>query len=224
MNKYFSEFIGTFFLVFLGCGAIIQNQMEPVFMPGYMIPFVFGITVSTMVYAVGHISGAHFNPAVTAAFAITRKFPLKDIPGYIFAQCLGAIAASSLHIWFWGAEHNDLGMTYFHVDLVTAIGLEILLSFLLMFVITSVATDTRAVGELAGLAIGSTVAIAAWVGGPMTGASMNPARSLGPALLAGDFEHLFVYLTAPFVGATLGALAYRFACHDKSKITDSKCC
>lgn len=172
------------------------------------VAIAFGGVISVMVYAVGHISGAHFNPAVTLAFAVTRHFPLRHVIGYWIAQCLGAILASSFHHHLFGAADYSLGNTTFQNSWPIAFAWEAIFTFLLMFVIISVATDSRAKGEMAGLAIGTAVAICALVGDPITGASMNPARSLGPALISGQLDQLWLYILAPLVGAILGALLY----------------
>ncbi len=223
LPQYIAEFIGTFFMVFFGCGSMVLAQVNPSF-AGSSIPIIWGGVVSIMIYAVGHISGAHFNPAVTLAFWLTRKFPLKRLPGYVFSQTLGAIVASGLIQFIWGGAH-DFGATYMSVPLLQGFVVEVLLSFALMFVITSVATDTRAVGELAGLAIGSTVALAAFVGGPLTKASMNPARSLGPAVMIGEVSSVWPYLIAPCVGTVLGAITYEWIrCHREDDDSKHGCC
>ena len=206
MKKFIAEFIGTFFLVFFGCGSIILSEV----LPGYdqsMIPFVFGGTVAVMIYALGHISGAHFNPAVTLAFWCTNHLPLNKVLGYLSSQILGALLASSIHFLIWGKEHS-FGITSLSVSTYTGFGLEIILTFALMFVIISVATDTRGAGKFAGAAIGTTVAVCALVGGPLTGASMNPARSIAPVILSGQLSEIWLYILAPIIGACLGAIAY----------------
>ena len=191
---YLAEFIGTYFMVFLGCGAIVLaergGQVDP-----SMIPFALGGTVGAMIYAVGHISGAHFNPAVTIAFWADKKLAGGLVPGYLLAQFGGAIAASTTHYMLWGQEHS-FGATVLSsslaiegsrvAKLTSGTLVEVLISFALMFVIMAVATDRRAAGQHAGIAIGTTVALCALVMGPLTGASMNPARSFGPALLSGN--------------------------------------
>lgn len=195
-------------MVFFGCGAVVLADLGDTSI-GSFVPLVFGGAVSVMIYATGHISGAHFNPAVTLAFWWSRNFPLKRVPGYVVAQILGATLASFLHFYVWGADHS-FGATTMKVAPSVGFVLEVILSFALMFVIMSVATDSRAVGELAGVAIGSTVALCAVVGGPLTSASMNPARTLGPAFFSGEMSHLWIYLTAPIVGAILGATTYQW--------------
>lgn len=222
--QYAAEFIGTFFLVFFGCGAVVVTETaSPA--TGPFIPIIFGGAVTVMIYAVGHISGAHFNPAVTLAFWITGRLNLIRVPGYVLAQCAGATLASAAHAGIWGGGHS-FGTTGFTGGLVAAVLIEWFLSFALMFVIMSVATDARAVGELAGIAIGTTVAVCAFVGGPLTGASMNPARSLGPALVAADFSGLWLYLTVPVAGACAGALIYEWIrCHrDDEGAGGAGCC
>ncbi|MEZ4872081.1 MAG: aquaporin [Bdellovibrionales bacterium] len=195
VDKYIAEFLGTFFLVFFGCGSVIVHQLDPVAAPGFIIPVVFGATVSVIIYTIGHISGAHLNPAVTVAFYFSRTFPISSIPGYVFFQIAGAVAASMVHYGIWGASSVTTLVTTLSVDPSRGLLIEVLISFFLMFVVIGVATDTRAVGELAGIAIGFAVAISV-VGGPLTGASMNPARTIGPALVSGNFDHLIVYRRA----------------------------
>lgn len=223
LPQYVAEFIGTFFLVFLGCGSIILAET----VSGYnasLVPFIWGGSVSLMIYAVGHISGAHFNPAVTIGFWSIGRFPRHKIFGYIFSQFAGAILASSFHMLIWGGEHS-FGATSFTTTFFIGFFIEIILSFLLMFVIASVATDSRAVGELAGIAIGTSIALAAFVGGPLTNASMNPARSLGPATLSGDFSSLWPYLLAPVIGTVLGGKVYEWIrCQREVKDDSHGCC
>jgi aquaporin NIP len=208
ISQYIAELIGTFLLVFFGCGSMILAETLPSY-SGTVVPFVFGGAVSIMIYATGHISGAHFNPAVTIAFWITKRFPTKRLLGFLAAQFSGATLASLFHQFIWGTSHS-FGATAISLSLTGGFLVEVVLSFALMFVIMSVATDSRAVGELAGIAIGSTVALCAFVGGPLTNASMNPARSFGPALISFDFSNLWLYFLAPIVGTILGAKTYEW--------------
>lgn len=203
-----AEAAGTFFLVLAGCGAIMTHAMTGD-LGHFGIAATFGLIVAAMVYTTGHVSGAHFNPAVTLAFAATGHFPWRRVPGYVAAQMLGGLAAAALLLVLLGPV-ADLGATTPVVGLPAATiwTVEALLAATLMFVIASVATDGRAVGQMAGLAIGSTVALGAAWAGPLTGASMNPARSLGPALLSGNAATLLPYLVAPVVGALAGAFLY----------------
>jgi aquaporin NIP len=202
-----AEAIGTFALVFAGAGAIMVDDKTGD--PGHVgIALTFGLVIMAMIYAVGHISGAHFNPAVTFAFALTRHFPWTRAVGYWTAQLSGALAAALLLRASLGDVAN-VGATLPSGSDGQAFLWETILTFFLMFVIMAVATDTRAVGEAAALAIGGTVALDALFGGPITGASMNPARSAGPAIAAGELSDLWIYVAAPLVGASLGALAYQ---------------
>ncbi len=204
-----AEGIGTFGLVFAGCGAIVINQESGGTIGHAGIAITFGLIIMTMIYATGHISGAHFNPAVTAAFAVSRHFPWPDVPVYWTAQLLGAIAAATVLRLLFGNVAN-LGATSPIGSDSQSFFLELALSFFLMFVIISVATDVRAVGQAAAIAIGGIVGLSAMFGGPISGASMNPARSLGPALISGRSESQWLYVIAPLIGATLGAITYQF--------------
>jgi aquaporin NIP len=202
-----AETIGTFTLVFAGAGSVmVEAKTGSLGQVG--IALTFGLVIMAMIYAVGHISGAHFNPAVTLAFALTRHFPWRRSTAYWGAQAAGAIVAALL----LRASLGDIA----HVGATLPSGSdgqsflwETVLTFFLMFVVMAVATDTRAVGEAAAIAIGGTIALDALVGGPISGASMNPARSLGPAVAAADLHSLWIYLIAPPLGAALGALAYQ---------------
>jgi aquaporin NIP len=202
-----AELVGTYALVTAGCGAIMIDATTNA-LTHLGVALAFGLVVMVMIAAVGHLSGAHFNPAVTVAFAVTRHFPLREIPAYIGSQLLGAIAGAITLQLLFGSVAN-LGATIPSGTALQSFGLEILLTAVLMFVIISVATDTRAAGQLAALAIGATVGLDALWGGVVSGASMNPARSLAPALVAGIWQDQWVYLTAPFVGAVIGAALYQ---------------
>jgi MIP family channel proteins len=199
--------VGTFTLVTAGCGAIIVDQATGAL--GHAgVAASFGLVIMVMIAAFGHISGAHFNPAVTLAFACTRHFPWRETPAYVFAQLLGAaVGAAALRIAF--GSKNSLGVTLPSGGSLQAVCIEALLSGVLMLVIIAVATDTRAVGQLAAIAIGGTVALDALWGGPVTGASMNPARSFGPALVAGVWSAQWIYWVGPIAGALLAASLYQ---------------
>jgi MIP family channel proteins len=202
-----AEAIGTFALVFAGAGAIMVNAKTEAL--GHVgVAITFGLVIMAMVYAVGHVSGAHFNPAVSFAFALTRHFPWPRVGAYWTAQVAGALAAAALLRASLG-DVADVGATLPSGSQGQSFLWEVVLTFFLMFVIMAVATDTRAVGEGAAIAIGGTVALGAMVGGPVSGASMNPARSLGPALISAELHALWLYLLAPLLGAAIGALAYQ---------------
>jgi aquaporin NIP len=203
-----AEAIGTFALVFAGCGAIMVNAKTGQL--GHIgVAFSFGLVIMFGIYAVGHISGAHFNAAVTFAFALTRHFPWPRAAAYWAAQLVGAVAAAALLRASLGNIAN-VGATYPSGSDGQSFLWELVMSFFLMFVVLAVATDTRAVGEAAAIAIGGTIGLDAMFGGPISGASMNPIRSLAPGLVSGDLHSVWIYLTAPVVGAGLGAVAYQF--------------
>jgi MIP family channel proteins len=205
-----AEALGTFCLVFAGTGAVVVNAVagDPLGHGG--VAAAFGLVVASMIFAVGHLSGAHLNPAVTLAFSSARHFPAREVGPYVVAQLAGAILASLALRGLFGLA-GGLGTTHpSHVGRLGALGLEAGLTAVLMVVILAVATDTRAVGSLAALAIGGTIALEALVMGPITGASMNPARSLAPALVAGDGADLWLYLIGPALGALAGAAIYEF--------------
>lgn len=202
-----AEAVGTYALVTAGCGAIMVDAVTGA-LTHVGVALTFGLIIMAMIAAAGHLSGAHFNPAVTVAFAVTRHFPWREVPLYIGSQVLGAIGGGLTLRLLFGPVAN-LGATLPRESAEQALGVELLLSAVLMFVITAVATDTRAVGQLAALAIGGTVALDALWGGPISGASMNPARSLGPALVAGIWQDQWIYWVGPLVGASLGAGLYQ---------------
>jgi aquaporin NIP len=204
-----AEGFGVFALVFAGCGAIVTEAEHPGSLGTVGIALVFGLIVMAMVYATGHLSGAHLNPAVTVAFVLTRHFPRAEALAYLVAQLTGALAAAGLLAAIWPGAPAALGTTLPTVSSGSALAYEAVLTAFLMFVIMAVATDTRAVGAAAAIAIGGTVGLDALFGGPITGASMNPARSIGPALVSGELHGLWIYVAGPLLGATAGALAYQ---------------
>lgn len=204
-----AEGFAAFALVFAGCGAIVADAHSKGGLGVVGIALVFGLVIMVMVYATGHLSGAHINPAVTVAFTVTRHFPARDAVIYIAAQLAGATAGALLLLAIWTGRPADLGATLPSVGTGSALLYEAVLTAFLMFVIMAVATDTRAVGAAAAIAIGGTVGLDALFGGPVTGASMNPARSFGPALATGEWTSFWIYVVGPVVGAAAGAMAYQ---------------
>jgi aquaporin NIP len=213
------EAIGTFALVIAGCGAIITNTTHAGSIGGVGVSLTFGLVIMVMIYAGGHLSGAHYNPSVTIAFTLARHFPVRDALAYIAAQLVGATVAALLLLAAWTSKPAHLGATLPTVSNATALGYEIVLTAFLMFVITAVATDTRAVGAAAAIAIGGTVGLDALFGGPITGASMNPARSFGPALASGTWSSFWIYVVGPVIGATIGVFAYQVVRGSKSLVS-----
>ncbi|WP_225912484.1 MIP/aquaporin family protein [Nostoc flagelliforme] len=204
-----AEGIGTFILVFAGTGAVMVNSISGGSVTHIGISFVFGAVVTALIYGIGHLSGAHFNPAVTLAFWTSGFFPKRRVLPYILAQLLGALAASALLLISLGRVAN-LGATLpLKGNWLQSLVLEFVLTFILMFVILGSGLDRRAHIGFAGLAIGLTVGMEAAFMGPITGASMNPARSLGPALVGGIWQHHWVYWVAPILGAQLAVIVYR---------------
>lgn len=204
-----AEAVGTFILVFAGTGAVMVNEISQGAVTHLGISLVFGAIVAALIYSFGHISGAHFNPAVTLAFWSSGFFPRKHIAPYILAQCLGAIVASGLLVLSLGRVGN-LGATLpLNDNWQQSLVLETVLTFILMLVIFGSGLDRRAHIGFAGLAIGLTVGVEAAFMGPITGASMNPARSFGPALIGNLWQHHWLYWVAPILGAQLAVLVYR---------------
>jgi aquaporin NIP len=203
-----AEGMAAFALVFAGCGAIVSDARSHGALGAVGVSLTFGLIIMVMVYATGHLSGAHINPAVTIAFTLGRHFPAPDALAYIAAQFLGATAGALVLLAAWPGRPADLGATTPSVGVGAALLYEVLLTAVLMFVITAVATDTRAVGAAAAIAIGGAVALDALFGGPVTGASMNPARSFGPALASGTWGDFWIYVAGPVAGAASGVFAY----------------
>ncbi|MDE2900144.1 MAG: MIP family channel protein [Chloroflexota bacterium] len=206
-RRFVAEFIGTFGLLFAGAGAIMIDEISGGATTNVGIGLVFGLTVAAMIFATGHISGAHINPAVTIGFALARHFPWKLVPLYWGAQLLGATAACLVLRGLFG-NVADMGATLPGADEWVVVSFEALLTFFLMFVIMAMATDVRAVGAAAALAIGGTVGLASIFGGEISGASMNPARSFGPALVSGSWTAHWAYWTGPIAGAAVAAFTY----------------
>lgn len=216
MKKYIAEFIGTFSMIFCGTGAMTINEVTGGSVSHVGIAITWGLIVMAMIYAFGEISGAHFNPAVSIAFAYAKKFSWKEVPKYIIAQILGAILASVL-LWFLFPASETLGATIPTVDVWRAFVLELLLTFFLMVVIINVSTGSKEIGVIAGIAIGAVVLLEAMFAGPITNASMNPARSFAPALVSGNLTHLWLYMVAPIIGALLAVVSCKL-------VKDENCC
>ncbi len=208
LRRSAAEGLAAFALVFAGCGAIVTDATRDGVLGATGVAAVFGLVIMVMIYATGHLSGAHINPAVTIAFTLARHFPARDALAYVAAQLAGATAGALLLLAVWSDEPAALGATVPSIGTGQALLYETVLTAFLMFVIVAVATDTRAVGAAAAIAIGGTVALDALFGGPLTGASMNPARSFAPALAAGEWTDFWIYVVGPVAGAALGAGAY----------------
>lgn len=209
MKKYVAEIIGTFALVFCGTGAIIINQQTNGAISHVGVAITFGLVVMAMIYALGNISGAHLNPAVTIAFTLAKKFEVKQVAPYIMSQIVGAFLAS-FTLKYLFPTNEFLGATIPSGTAFQSFILEFILTFFLMLVIINVATGSKEQGMFAGLAIGSTVLLEAMFAGPISGASMNPVRSLTPAIVSGHTEYLWVYLTATVLGAALAIPTWKF--------------
>ena len=208
MKKIAAEFIGAFALVFAGTGAIVINDASGGGVSHVGIALTFGLVVMVMIEALGDVSGAHFNPAVTLGFFTAKLFPGREVLPYILSQCAGAVAASGvLRVLF--PMHPTLGSTLPAGSDAQSFALELILSFFLMFVILGVSTGAREKGITAGITVGGVIALEAMFAGPICGASMNPARSLAPALVSGHLSHLWIYLTAPVLGAMAAVPACR---------------
>ncbi|WP_033961755.1 MIP/aquaporin family protein [Psychroserpens jangbogonensis] len=218
MKKYIAELLGTFTMIFCGCGAMTVNEITSGSVSHVGVALTWGLVVMSMIYAFGETSGAHFNPAVTFGFAYAKKFPWKEVPKYFLAQAIGAFLACFV-LWFLFPESETLGSTFpaEGFEPYKAFVFEILLTFFLMVVIINVSTGSKELGTMAGIAIGSVILLEAMFAGPMTKASMNPIRSLAPAIVSGNLQHLWLYLTAPFIGAFLAVISC-------SLIKDDNCC
>ncbi len=209
MKKYAAEFIGTFAMIFCGTGAIIIDQQTHGSIGHLGVAITFGLIVTAMIYSFGETSGAHFNPAVTIAFSFAKLFPTKQIFPFIVAQIAGALAASMvLKVLF--PENISLGATMPAGSVLQSFVLELLLTFFLMLVILFTSQGSKEVGVMAGIAIGGTVLLEAMFAGPICGASMNPARSIAPAIVSGNLNSLWIYIFAPIIGAILASMIWKW--------------
>ncbi|MBY0458015.1 MAG: aquaporin [Gemmataceae bacterium] len=205
MRKLVAEAFGTFCLVFAGTGAVVVNDTHGGVVTHVGVALTFGLVVLAMIYTVGDVSGCHLNPAVTLGFFAARRFERRRVVPYILAQCVGAVLASlALRAMF--PAHPSLGATLPAGTALQSWVMEFVLTLMLMVVILSVSTGSKEKGILAGVAVGAVIALEAMFAGPVSGASMNPARSLAPAVVAGRLDHLWLYLTAPVVGALAGVV------------------
>jgi len=217
VKKYWAELLGTYILVFVGTGAIMINEITGGEVSHLGVGLSFGLVVMAMIYAIGDISGAHINPAVTIAFAIAKRFPKNQILPYISFQLAGAILASA-SLYFIFPESNTMGETLpLKEDWIQSFMLEFILTFILMFVILNVSTGSKEKGITAALAVGGVVAFEATFAGPISGASMNPARSIAPAIFSGELTHLWLYVIATILGSILAVYSCKL-------IQSDKCC
>ncbi|WP_298536947.1 MIP/aquaporin family protein [uncultured Algibacter sp.] len=218
MKQYISEAIGTFAMIFCGCGAMTINEITNNGISHVGVAATWGLIVMAMIYAFGEISGAHFNPAVTIGFAFAKKFSWNKVPKYILAQALGGILAAFM-LWFLFPESQFLGETTPAEGFPSykAAILEFILTFFLMIVIINVSTGSKEIGTMAAIAVGGVILLEAMFAGPMTKASMNPIRSIAPALFTGNFQYLWIYITAPILGAITGVSSCKL-------VKDDNCC
>jgi len=208
ISKVVAELIGTFALVFAGTGAIIINDASHGAVTHVGIAITFGLVVMAMIYAIGETSGAHINPAVTLGFWLSGRFPARSLAAYLCAQCAGALLASiTLRLLF--VDHATLGTTAPAGSALQSFVLEMILTAMLMFVILRVSSGSKEQGIMAGIAVGGVIGFEAMFAGPITGASMNPARSLAPALVSGHIHDVWIYLVAPILGAALAVPCWR---------------
>lgn len=220
-RKYFAEFIGTFIMVFCATGAMIVNELTEGSVTHVGVCLVTGLIIMAVIYSIGEISGAHINPAVSFGFALAGKFKTAELIPYISSQISGAFFASViLHFLFPASIF--LGSTNPAGPELQSFILEILLSFFMMFVIMNVSQGSREQGIMAGIAIGAVVMLNALFGGPVSGASMNPARSIAPAIISGNISHLWIYLTAPFLGISVAVLVFKIIRSDWRKVPGFK--
>lgn len=216
VKAWVAECLGTFILVFAGTGAIVINDVSGGVIGHSGIAFTFGLAVLSIVYAIGDTSGAHINPAVTIAFWVAKRFPGNQVLPYILSQSIGALLASTT-LWLMFPVHDTLGATLPTGSQLQSVILEIILSGWLMFTILGVSEGAKEKGTVAGLVIGAVVAMEAMFAGPISGASMNPARSLAPAIVSGQLSSLWIYLLAPVVGAIVAVYCCRW-------VRGERCC
>ncbi len=215
MRNYIAEYFGTFMMIFAGTGAMIINDVSGGAITHVGVALTWGMIVAAVIYSIGDISGAHLNPAVTIGFAVAKRFPIKEVTPYIISQLAGAFSASLVLAWLF-PEHATLGATIPTIAAEKALVVELILTFILMFVIMHVAFGAKEKGLMAGAAIGTTVGLEAMFAGPITNASMNPARSIAPAVVSGNLEHLWLYIIATISGAILAVIVAKYLMNDKA--------
>ncbi len=208
--KLWAEFFGTFALVFCGTGAVVINDVSGGSITHAGIALTFGLVIMALIYSFGEVSGAHFNPAVTIAFAVARRFERRLVLPYIGAQIAGALVASLVLRFLF--SHPTLGLTKPHGSIEQSLVLETILTWFLMLVILSVSTGAREKGITAGIVIGGVIGLEAMFAGPICGASMNPARSIAPALVSLQLSNLWIYIVGPIAGALLAVPTLRLVC------------
>ena len=208
VKKCMAEFIGTFALIFFGCGSMIIYELNPSLISPDSIPIIFGLVIAVMIYVFGHISGAHFNPAVSIIFYLNKSIKTKELYAYMTVQIIGAVGASLAHKFFFGDNHS-FGMTINRLTITQGFIFEILITIFLIVTIMSVAIDQRSSKSIIGISIGGIVAICSFMAGPFTGASMNPARSIGPAVVASNLDGIMIYIMGPIIGAIIGFFLYK---------------
>tara|TARA_B110000196_G_C21114480_1_gene649699 strand:- start:1 stop:654 length:654 start_codon:yes stop_codon:yes gene_type:complete len=208
VKKCMAEFIGTFALIFFGCGAMIIYELNPSLISLDSIPIIFGLIIAVMIYSLNHISGAHFNPVVSIIFYLNKSINTKELGAYITVQIMGATGASLAHKFFFGSNHS-FGMTINRLTTTQGFLFEILITIFLIFTIMSVSTIKTSSKSIIGFSIGGIVAICSFIAGPFTGASMNPARSIGPAVLASNLNGIIIYIIGPIIGAIIGFYLYK---------------
>lgn len=207
-KRCLAEFLGTYCLVLLGCGAMaVESQKKVLTHPG--VALTWGLVVMVMIYAIGRISGAHMNPAVSIAFAAVKRMKPVETLAYIVVQCFGALAGAASIRAVLGVDESLLGATVTSLPPLSALAVEFMMTAILMMVVMGVSTGAKEESLTAGIAVGATIAMEAMVAGPLTKASMNPARSLGPAVVSGAVDQLWIYVIAPVAGALAGAMLYR---------------
>jgi aquaporin Z len=212
LKKYIAEIIGTFVMVFMGCGSIAIASIYPDSINHFGISMAFGTSVMVMIYAVGNVSGAHFNPAVTLSFFVAKKLDKKEVMPYIISQIIGALLGIITIRYLF--ESSVVGVTQTSLSPLRGMIIEVVLTFILMTVILNISSGYKEKGMMAGVAVGFTVFLGALIGGPLTNASMNPARSLAPAIIAGNYTDLWLYIIGPIIGALLAIPVYKMTQHD----------